>query len=201
VHKKYTWLFWSGLTVAVVAGIAWTREPAVSASPELVKRTESRPPHTETRSEPEPVLTGLNVYGSNVASQGVKACAHRVSQVTDFLAGDKQTKSAAFIFPVPAPNNKHLLSMSMSVAAPNAPLAYVATTYAPVSSTGCDASYEAVIYWPKACPEVSSEQFPGARPGNDVGGLAVRVIGPNAVVFLLPAGAGCVSIKKEDVFQ
>jgi hypothetical protein len=58
--------------------------------------------------------------------------------------------------------------------------------------------YETVVYWPQTCTEVGENNYGKFK---NVGKLSkniyVRDDGVSTKVFLLPAGKGCVSIKKE----
>jgi hypothetical protein len=63
---------------------------------------------------------------------------------------------------------------------------------------GCDGGYDDVRYWPKSCDQLVIDEMRGLgtlRPlGPDIGTL---VAGPNQHVYLMAAGQGCVSIRKE----
>jgi hypothetical protein len=56
------------------------------------------------------------------------------------------------------------------------------------------------MYWPKSCEAVASQQFEKLRRvGMLKKDIAVLDGGAATKVFLMPAGSGCVSIKKEIV--
>lgn len=78
--------------------------------------------------------------------------------------------------------------------------AYVSATFAPNQANGCGAAYDAVVYWPLACDALASKQFSSLKK---IGMLkkAITVLdgGVATKVFLMPAGTGCVAIKKEIV--
>jgi hypothetical protein len=60
--------------------------------------------------------------------------------------------------------------------------------------------YEAVVYWNMKCDDVAARQFAGLK---QIGALRKDITmldgGPALNVFLMPAGSGCISIKKEVV--
>ncbi len=78
--------------------------------------------------------------------------------------------------------------------------AYVSAQFAPNQANGCGAAYDAVVYWPQKCDAVAGKQFAALKKVGQMkkditvldGGIATKV-------FLMPAGSGCVSIKKEVV--
>ena len=75
---------------------------------------------------------------------------------------------------------------------------YVSASFAPNQANGCGATYDAVVYWPQRCEEVAEQRF-GAfkRAGLLKKDIVVLDGGPATKVFLMSAGSGCVSIKKE----
>jgi hypothetical protein len=67
-----------------------------------------------------------------------------------------------------------------------------------VVSPNCSGMYEQTIYWPQPCALVKSTVF-AKFTGEHVllSDVKVSDSGPALQVFLMPAGAGCVSVKKE----
>lgn len=135
-----------------------------------------------------------------VLNAGVKNCANRVNQVSTFLIQNSQTSGAAMFIPQAAPDTK-LVSASMEIQYQNLPAAYSSATFAPLQGGGCDAVYDTVVYWNATCQNVFQSQFKGFK---QIGVLSktIPVLGGqgNTRVFLMQAGNGCVSIKKEVVW-
>ena len=79
--------------------------------------------------------------------------------------------------------------------------AYVSATFAPGQANGCGATYDAVSYWPQKCEAVAAKQFAGFKRMEQALRKNITVLDGGAAtkVFLMPAGSGCVSIKKEVV--
>ena len=75
---------------------------------------------------------------------------------------------------------------------------FVSAYLAPNARGGCDAGYDDIRYWAKACDKLAIEELKDAgtiRPlGPDVSTL---VAGPLQHIYLMAAGPGCVSIRKE----
>lgn len=105
------------------------------------------------------------------------------------------------MFVDPKQPNQGLASVSQEISNGQS-LSYVGTAYAPTPDGQCSAVYEAVSFWQGKCDDVASKVFPSfARSNNLRQHVLVLDAGASAKVFLMPAGNGCVSIKKEVVFQ
>ena len=138
-----------------------------------------------------------NMVATQVFSAGVRNCAARVDQVTNFLT--KGTQSSALLFvPEREPDNM-MVSISAEVQAEGVPRAYASATFSPNTAIGCGAIYETVQYWSESCKDVAAKAFKGGRPGGPLGSeISILTIGPWARVFLIRAtSTSCVTIKKE----
>lgn len=129
--------------------------------------------------------------------QGILNCAGRINQVTNFLGFNNQ--AGALLMTPPNAADQRLIPLAMEIPT-EAASAYVSVAFAPNQANGCGASYDAVVYWPQKCEAIASKQFAALKKVGQLkkditvldGGLATKV-------FLMPAGSGCVSIKKETV--
>jgi len=127
---------------------------------------------------------------------GVLSCAGRIEQVSNFLTTN--SRSAAVLFIPPSQPDRQLVSASIEIEPKDAPLVYGSASFAPGMANGCGGIYETVIYWPARCEEVASRNFSGLKQSGVISrNIAVLDAGISARVFLMPAGPGCVSIKKE----
>lgn len=138
-----------------------------------------------------------NQIATAMFSAGVRNCATRVDQVSNFLT--RGTKTSALLFlPDKDPDNS-MVSVSMEVQAEGTPRAYGSTTFSPNTAIGCAAAYETIQYWPESCNAVAAKHFKGAVSNGGLGAeIGIFTIGPSARVFLMRAtGSSCVSIKKE----
>ena len=143
-----------------------------------------------------------NTIAQAAMKAGVKSCAGRINQVTNFLiAGIKDAGAMTFV-PDGDPD-KQVFSVSMELPLPNSDTyasAYASASVAPNQANGCTGLYETVVYWPQSCTEVGDKQFSSFKK---VGVLSKNIFarddGKSARVFLMPAGKGCVAIKKEIV--
>jgi hypothetical protein len=130
--------------------------------------------------------------------QGVLSCASRINQVTHFLGFGPQ--AGAVLMPHAQQPDTRLLPLALEVPT-DAGSAYVSATFAPGQANGCGATYDAVSYWPQKCEAVAAKQFAGFKRMEQALRKNITVLDGGAAtkVFLMPAGSGCVSIKKEVV--
>jgi hypothetical protein len=62
-------------------------------------------------------------------------------------------------------------------------------------------SIDAVTYWKESCAEVSAKVLKDLRPISSLGSkISMLDGGPAMRMFLMPAGSGCVQIKKEVMY-
>lgn len=138
-----------------------------------------------------------NAVTQAAVQQGVFSCAGRINQVSSFLGYTPQ--AGALLMSPPAQPDQRLVPLAMEVATASGP-AYVTATFAPNQANGCGAAYDAVAYWPQKCELVAAQQFAGLKKmGPLKKDITVLDGGAATKVFLMPAGSGCVSIKKEVV--
>jgi hypothetical protein len=157
---------------------------------------------TSTPATPAAAAAPINSNGANAVTQaavqqGALTCASRINQVSNFLGFSPQ--AGAVLMMPPSQPDQRLIPLAMEV--PNeGNSAYVSVTFAPNQANGCGAAYDAVIYWPLKCDAVAAKQFASLkRAGQMKTSITVLDGGPATKIFLMPAGSGCVSIKKEVV--
>jgi hypothetical protein len=128
---------------------------------------------------------------------GVLACSSRVNQVANFLTGGAQGVGAFLLVP-PASQDQQMVSVSLEIPAADGPAAYASASFAPNQANGCGALYETVVWWPSACDQVAGKNLGTLkRTGLLARNITVLDGGVSTKIFLMPAGTGCVSIKKE----
>ena len=138
-----------------------------------------------------------NAVTRGLVGQGVLKCASRVEQVSNFL--NFGPMAGAMLLPASQDVDNRLAHFVLESPTPDGS-AYVSATFAPNQSNGCGATYDAVMYWPKGCDALATQQFDKFKR---VGTLKKNVLvldgGVGTKIFLLTAGSGCVSVKKEVV--
>jgi hypothetical protein len=127
-------------------------------------------------------------------AQGVISCIPRINQVSRYL-GYTDNMGAVILAP-PAQADQKMIPIIMEVPSENN-TAYVAAEFAPNQANGCGATFDAVVYWPEKCEAVSSRFTGYKKEGTLSKSISVLGAGLYNKVFLMPAGEGCISIKKE----
>lgn len=141
--------------------------------------------------------SGANAVTQAEVRLGALSCASRINQVTNFLGADNALGTV--LFPPPGQPDQRLATVSMNVKGVGANT-YVSASFAPNQANGCGAVYDAVTWWPETCAAVGSRHFAALKKiSGDAGAMTVLDGGIATKVFLMPAGSGCVSIKKEVV--
>ncbi len=189
--------FW--LTIFILLGASLSYGATKNGSPPAVATTAvtSEVPVTSSRASAIPPVANLGPVAQGAAQNGIRRCLSSIDQVSGFLSAGAQTGAMVFAPPIEADNR--LSSVSLEVLGNNG-LSYIDTSYAP-NATGCDAMYQTVTYWTNSCDEVARVAFPSFKKSGPLRQyVAVLDGGPSAKVFLMPAGAGCVSIKKEVLY-
>ncbi|HPL96512.1 MAG TPA: hypothetical protein PK004_06230 [Smithella sp.] len=178
------------LTVVVTAIFALSFTPyPVSAE------TSNTPALSKNRATPQPAAQKANTITQAALKNGVRTCAGRINQVTNFLTAGAKGGGFIMIYPTSRPD-RHMTSVSMEIPLQNN-TAYASASFAPGQENYCEGLYETVVYWPQTCSEVAEKQFGKFKR---TGALSRHIYvrdGGATKVFLMPAGAGCVSIKKE----
>jgi len=171
--------------------------PVAAQSLRPAPQIAQQPPAPAAQSQPQ-AQQQANAITQVAAQQGMSSCIDRVQQVSNFLGFSPNT-GAMFMTP-PAQPNQRIIPLLMEVPTETGG-AYVSASFAPNQVNGCGATYDAVVYWPLACDVVATRQFPTLpKLGIMKKDIAVLDGGQAIKVFLMPAGNGCVSIKKEVVF-
>jgi hypothetical protein len=128
--------------------------------------------------------------------RGVAKCADRIGQFAQFLTNGAEVGGQVFV--APDDPDRRLSSASLEIQAGPA-MGYAGLTFAPdAGANRCGGMYELVTYWPNSCEEVATKAYPTYKRTNALRKAIMALDGgPTVRVFLMPAGVGCVSIKKE----
>jgi hypothetical protein len=146
----------------------------------------------------QPVASNVNNITQTAFKAGAVACAGRINQVANFLTVGSKGAGALMFLP---PNNadQQLISVSMEIPSNDASV-YASASFSPSQVTGCTGMYETVAYWTQKCAEVAEKQFGEFKKAGALSkNILIRDGGESIKIFLMPAGTGCISIKKEVV--
>ena len=164
--------------------------PPTPPSP-ITVQAGSAPASTPVQSTTPSIVTRAAVQ------KGVLHCAGRINQVVNFL-GFTEKAGAVLLIPPTQPDAR-LIPVAMEIPFAGG-VAYASASFAPNQANGCGATYDSVVYWPLACDKVRETQFKVLQEGGKMSKeITILDGGSELKVFLMPAGSGCISIKKEVV--
>ena len=145
-----------------------------------------------------PSASNVNSITQAAVNAGVLSCTSRINQVSNFLTASNPG-SGAFIF-LPSDNpDRQLISVSLEIPLKDS-FAYASASFAPNQANGCGGIYETVVYWPQKCAEVAEKNFASYKKAGALSkNITMLNVDESTRIFLMTAGAGCVSIKKEVV--
>ena len=143
-------------------------------------------------------IVTVNAITGAAAKAGVAKCLARVNQVTSFVTANSE--SAAYLFISPDQPDNTFISSSLEVQQGKI-LTYASASFAPVVGGGCGGVYETTTYWPDSCEVVGTKGFAKLKKVGVVQ-LHIQILeGAGTMrIFLVPAGTGCISIKKEVIY-
>ena len=137
---------------------------------------------------------------------GAVTCAPRVEQVGDLLL--QGGEAGVFLFLPESAVDQRQIGLALEIASPvggpgsnsgsGSPSAYASADFSPSVDGTCGASYQAIAYWPGSCAEVAKTRFSANKSlGVVKRSIMMLELSKFGRIFLMPAGAGCVSIKRE----
>ncbi len=154
-----------------------------------------------------PVAQGADVaLAREIQGAGLSTCQPLSDQVVKYMV-DK-SRSSGLLFVAPQEANYRVFSTSIAIESTSV-TTYASASFAPYGNVGCGAALDLVTYFTDSCSVVSAffqKQLQAANGGGDKarGTLGSRISmldgGPNMRMFLMPAGTGCVHIKKEMLY-
>lgn len=149
-----------------------------------------------TKTDPSPQVQPGVMVTQAFMQRGVNNCAERVGQFSQFLTSGGEVGGQVFVAPEDA--DRRIASASLEIQV-GAAIGYAGMTFSPDSGANrCGAAYELISYWPNSCQEVATKAYPTYKLTAPLRKTVLSLDGGTTVrVFLMPAGTGCVSIKKE----
>jgi len=140
----------------------------------------------------------LGLVAKAAAQRGIHTCLKRIDQLSAFVTQGEP--AGVFIFNTAQEADRRIVSTSMEVA-DQQKVRYASSTFAPYADDACGGVYEEVNWWPGSCSNVAVTIFPQfGSAGKLLHDIQMLDGGATVRVFLMPAGDGCISIKKEAVF-
>jgi hypothetical protein len=148
-------------------------------------------------SAPGPAVPGnasVHTVAQAAVKMGVLSCVNRINQVATFLTTG--TRSGVFIFnPNRQAPDQHVFSASFEMVRPDDSAFYASASFFPNQ----DAVYDTVEYVNMTCEQVEKNIFRDLKRQSVVKKNIILLDGGSVKVFLMPAGSGCIVVKKEVV--
>jgi hypothetical protein len=195
-------LIFTGIGTVLVAVSGHNEIIILASTTSQEPNQQGTPPadNTAKQGNPAPVPAAPQQANSSVSAvtqaavkMGVLSCVSRINQVVTFFTANNQ--SGVFIFPVQNPPDQHVFSTSFELLASGDSTIYATASFFPNK----DAVYDTVEYVNKGCDELEKTVFKNLKRVGVIKKNIVMLDGGAVKVFLMPAGSGCVVIKKEVV--
>lgn len=147
-----------------------------------------------------PTVQVKTPYTIGAQRSGVVKCLPRINQVTSFVIGPN-ANSGMVLNSTTGGVDQRLVSTLIEIEG-NGITSFVSGSFAPgATGSECSGTYDAVTYWPGSCAQVASNNFAAFKATRPLlKNINTLDGGPFVKVFLMPAGTGCVSIKKEILY-
>lgn len=130
---------------------------------------------------------------------GLNTCKPLADRVNRYLIGENQ--SSGLLSASPQNANARIFSSTIEIETRQGLTTYASTNYAPYADSGCGVAYDAITYWKDSCTDLAAKQLGNLKV---IGTLRNKITmldgGPAMRMFLMPAGTGCVQIKKEILY-
>ena len=139
-------------------------------------------------------------YAIGAQRSGVVKCIGRINQITSFVTGSNANSGMVLNSPSGTANQR-IVSSVIEVEGSGSS-SFVSASFAPgAGDADCSGTYDAVTYWSASCTQVASTNFTAFKATRPLL-KSVNILdgGQFVKVFLMPAGSGCVSIKKEMLY-
>ncbi len=140
-------------------------------------------------------------YAATAQRAGITKCVARIHQVNNFVTGNNPNNGQLLTGPKDK-LNQGIVATAIEIEGGGI-TSLVSSSFAPgASSSDCSATYDAITYWNASCAMVATSNYGAYRLLTQPLLRSVYVLdgGPTVKVFLMPAGSGCVSVKKEMVY-
>ena len=184
----YSWRCWfSVITLLICLGVCI---PPVSA--ESPGRKGESPANTVSGPVlAQPASPSVNPVTQAAVKLGILSSLKRINQVSTYLTAN--AKSGVLISPAKTQPDQHIFSTSFEIIPPDNSTIYASASFFPNN----DAVYDTVQYVDKTPKQLQKTVFKHLKQKNVLKKNIVQLDGGSVKVFLMPAGKGCVVIKKE----
>lgn len=185
----FLWIFLAILSTSIAGFVVLPSSPLSAADS----------PSVQSKKSAGPVPSAVNSITQAAVKAGVLTCASRINQVSNFITSEARD-TGFYLFLPSSQQDQNIFSVSMEIQSKDSLTAYASESFTPNQSNGCSAIYDEVIFLPMSCKEAMQKYFPNLKPERKLlKDIIVLAGSPTVRVFLMPAGSGCIVIKKEVV--
>lgn len=177
------------------AQVASDDQPSTPSAPTSAPPTSPEPAKPEPSAKPK--APPVNPVTEAAVKAGVLTAASRINQILTFLTTN--TKYAAYLFTPREQPDQSMFSVSLGLESKDLAEGYASASFAPTTNGRVAAVYDTVQYVAKSCEEVEKTIFKDLKRKGNLGKDIVILDGRSVTIFLMPAGPGCVVIRKEVV--
>jgi hypothetical protein len=179
-------------------------QDAKTDKPTAVSDPTSAPPASPQPTAPaqpaipaQPKSPTVNPVTQAAVQAGVLVCASRINQVMTFLTAN--TRNSAYLFTPQSQPDQSIFSVSLGIEVEKATAKYASASFAPTTNGQVAAVYDTVEYVAQSCADAETSIFKSLKRKGNLGKDIVILDGGPVTVFLMPAGSGCIIIRKEVV--
>jgi hypothetical protein len=145
----------------------------------------------------QPTAPAVNPVTQAAVRAGVLTCVSRINQVVTFLTAN--TKNSAILFTSHRQPDQSIFSVSFGVEGEKTTDKYASASFAPTTNGQASAVYDSVEYVAQPIADVETKTLKDLKRKGTLGKDIIMLDGGPVTVFLMPAGPGCIIIKKEVV--
>lgn len=131
------------------------------------------------------------------SKMGETNCLRQIEKTVRFFGFEQKT--AGIIIPRPSGSSRGIISLVMPTEAISG-TGIVSADYSHQADDACNASYELIEYHNESCGATVAARFKDLKNMASSESGFSALADPNGVyVFVLPAGTGCISVRKEKI--
>lgn len=174
--------------------------PATAPAPAPATAPASAPsdaPAPQPAAPAQPSSPAIHPVTQAAVQSGVLTCVSRINQVMTFLTANG--KSSAFLFAPAKQPDLGMFSVSIASDDPSVATRYASASFAPTANGLAAAVYDTVEYVAQSPDAVEKSTFKSLKRKGTLGKDTIMLDGGPVTVFLMPAGSGCIVIRKEVV--
>jgi hypothetical protein len=181
------------LAVLAVGGLAFLSLNSATGAGQAAADATAPPP---APAQPH-LKSSINPVTRAAVEAGILSSASLINKVADYLTARNQ--SGVFLFLPHGQRDRRLFSASLEIIRPDGGTLYASASFAPNQENGAEGVYDTVEYVPLKPDEVEKTFFKDLKRVGVLKKSIVALDGGTVKVFLMPAGTGCIVIKKEVV--